>query len=341
MEGNINHKLITSYSKSAASSLINDFFRDRSSIQGGEILKFSEVQQINLFVVKIIFEKWKAEFDELRSPFFDYKSEEVLLAAKRFMNVLSKNILIEKEAFQPLLEEAIYKTLLLIFSPYEYYLQEINKPVFQQLNIMDLVDMKKYVKVNGHLLQAYIDRFEADGIQAVFNDDAVRIFDEVCENIKETPEDFEQYHEVFDKIAPININDIYSQPDTIAKEYPDDEADSDNSENINEKFKSEQKTLLDTLPAESKEKIIDVHEKKPLEGIRKSITINQRFMFEKDLFNGDKNEFEMVINYLDNCKTKQEALDFVNENYALKKNWDREKEEVIEFFAIIEKRFPA
>ncbi len=99
--------------------------------------------------------------------------------------------------------------------------------------------------------------------------------------------------------------------------------------------------MLDTLPAEKKEKIIDIHEKKPLEGIRKSITINQRFMFEKDLFKGDKNEFEMVINYLDNCQSRQEALDFVNDNYATKKKWDLEKEEVVEFFEIINKRFPA
>jgi len=340
MEGNINHQLINSYSKTAAKSLIKVFFKGKSPIKGTEILSFCEVKQVNLFVVKVIFEKWKTEFDQLRSPYFDYQSEDVLLAAKRFMNALSKNILIEKKAFQPLLEEAIYKTVLLIFSPYEYYLQEINKPVFQQLSIMDLTDMQKYVKINGHLLQAYIDRFNSDGIQAVFNDDAVRIFDEVCENIKETPEDFEQYHNAFNKIFPLDINDVYSQSDDIAKEFEEDEVGTADSENINEKFKSEQKTLLDTLPAENSEKIIDLHEKKPVEGIKQSITINQRFMFEKDLFNGDKNEFEMVINYLDNCKTRVEALEFVNENYAVKKKWDKDKEEVVEFFGIIDKRFP-
>ncbi len=339
MEGNINHEVITNYSKTVAKQLINEFFKEKSTITGKEILNFCDIKQVNLFIVKILFEKWKAEFDKLRSPFFDYQSEEVLMAAKKFMNVLSKNILIEKENFQSLLEEALYKTVLLIFSPYEYYLQEINKPTFQQLSIMDLKDIQKYVKINGHLLQAYIQRFESDGIQAVFNDDAVRIFDEVCENIKETPEDFEQYHKELDKIAPLDMNEVYSQPDEVTEEIEEHE-NTHPGENLNEKFKSEKKTLLDTLPAEKKEKIIDLHEKKPLEGIRQSITLNQRFMFEKDLFKGDKDEFEMVINYLDDCKTKQEALDFVNENYVTKKNWDKEKEEVAEFFEIIERRFP-
>ncbi len=223
MEGNINHQVITKYSESASKKLISEFFKHKSTIKGEEILKFCEIKQINLFVVKILFEKWKTEFDRLRSPYFNYESEDVLLAAKKFMNVLSRNILIEKEDFQPLLEEAIYKTVLLIFSPYEYYLQEINKPNFQQLSIMDLTDIQKYVKINGHLLQAYIERFKSDSIQAVFNDDAVRIFDEVCENIKETPEEFEQYHKDLEKISPLDMNDVYSQTDDVVKEFEEDE----------------------------------------------------------------------------------------------------------------------
>jgi hypothetical protein len=278
------------------------------------------------------------EFDNLKSPYFDYKSQDVLLAAKKFMNVLSKNISIERDDFRPLLEEAMYKTVLLIFSPYEYYLQEINKPTFKQISIIDLTDIQKYIKINGHLLQAYIDRFKSDGIQAVFNEDAVRIFDEVCENIKDTPEEFDEYHEELNKISPLDINALYTQADDETMTYSGD-GKSSNPENLNEKFKSGHKTLLETLGTEKKEAIIDLHEKKLVEGIKKSITINQRFMFEKDLFKGNKDEFEMVINYLDNCKNKQEALEFINENYTKKKNWDKSKEEVIEFFEIINKRF--
>ncbi len=339
MEGNINHELITAYSREASDKLVQDYFRKSSFIKGEDMLRFCEVKQVNFFILKILFEKWKVEFDQLKSPYFDYKSQEVLLAARKFMNVLSKNILIEKDDFKPLLEQAIYKTVLLIFSPYEYYLQEINKPVFSQINIIDLTDIQKYIKINGHLLQAYIDRFKTDGIQAVFNDDAVRIFDEVCENIKGSPEDFESYHEQLNRIAPLDINALYSPSPDVATAYTEDER-VPNPENLNEKFKSTQKTLLDTYGTGRKEALIDIHEKNPLEGIRKSITINQRFMFEKDLFKGDKDEFEMVINYLDNCKSKKEAFDFIEENYTRKKNWNKSKVEVFEFFEIINRRFP-
>jgi hypothetical protein len=255
------------------------------------------------------------------------------------MNVLSKNIYILKEDFRPILEEAIYKTILLVFSPYEFYLQEINKPTFQQVSVADLHAIQKYVKINGHLLSAYIARFESDGIQAVFNDEAVRIFDEVCESIKDTPEDFEQYHAAFSNFIPLDLNEVYSQPDDVVNEYIDED-EIQLPDSLNEKFKTPKKTLLDTLGAEKKEAIIDIHEKKPLEGIKKNITINQRFMFERDLFNGDKDEFEMVVNYLDNCKNNREAMEFIQQNYVEKKNWDLEKVEVIEFFSVINKRFP-
>ena len=339
MEGNVNHESIEAYSKSFAEQLINAFFKDRTSIIGAEILEFSHIKQINFFILKILFEKWQSEFENLKSPYFDFQNEAVKKAAGTFMNVLSKNILISQEDFKPILEKAIYKTVLIIFSPYEYYLQEINKPTFQKISLDDLKDIRKYMKINGNLLEAYIDRFEKEGIQAVFNDDAVRIFDEVCETIKETPEEFEIYIQELSKALTVDLNVIYSDSNEIAQVYEEDDQ-LEESDNINEKFGSNQQTLLDTLETEKKEAIIDIHEKKPLEDLKKSITINQRFMFENDLFHGDKDEFEMVINYLDNCANKQEAMSFIEENYVQKKNWDLEKEEVMGFFNIINKYFP-
>jgi len=335
MESNINHQVIKSYSISFAEQLISDFFKEKTKIKGEEITSFSDIKQLNFFVLKILFEKWNAELDKLKSPYFDYSSSEAKKALTSFMNVLSKNIHVHKEDFRPLLEEATYKTILLIFSPYEYYLQEINDPANNQISINDLETSKKYIKINTHLLQAYIDRFHSDGIQAVFNDDAVRIFDEVCEKIKETPEDFESYHQLFSKIIPLDLNKVYS--DVQVKDHKEDVPENDS---INEKFKSKNQTLLDTFGSEKKEAIIDIHAKKPLDGLKKSITINQRFMFENDLFKGDKSEFEMVINYLDNCTNNLEAMEFINLNYIQKKNWDVEKEEVVEFLSVVNKRFP-
>lgn len=339
MESNINHRVIKDYSNTFAEKLIDGFFKEKSHISGTEIVGFSELQQINYFVLKLLFENWTLEFEKLKSPYFDYENEEVKNAGHSYMNVLSRHIKIHKDDFRPLLKEATYKCLLLVFSPYEYYLQEFNKSDSAQITVFSLKAIQKYIKINGHLLQAYIDRFVKDSIQAAFTDDAIQIFDEVCETIKETPHDFDQYHELFAGVLPLDLNDVYSQPDVVA-EKKTEEVNEEEEENLNAQFGSSQQTLLDTLETENAEAIIDIHEKKPIAGIRNNITINQRFMFENDLFNGDKDEFEMVINYLDNCSSLSEAMEFINENYVAKKNWDIEKDEVIEFFSVITRRFP-
>ena len=340
MENNINHQVLDNYSKAYADLLLQKSFKKGNSIIGEEILGFSPIKQINYFILKILFDKWKSEINSLRSPYFDYENAEVKKATQSLMNVLSRNILVKKDDFKSLLEEAVYSTLLLIFSPYEFFVQEISRPNVQQVSISDLMNIRKYVKINSLLLDAYIERFESDGIQAVFSEDAVKIFDEVCETIKDTPEDFEAYQEEFSQVLKLDLNEVYSELNPAAERVTEKEPQEAVADSINDKFKSSSQTLLDTLDSERKEALIDIHEKKPLDGLKKSITINQRFMFENDLFSGDKDEFEMVVNYLDNCTSNKEAMEFINENYVEKKNWDLEKEEVVEFLTVVNKRFP-
>ena len=50
MESNINHQVIESYAKSYADLVIKNFFEKETSIKGGEISSFSEINQINYFV---------------------------------------------------------------------------------------------------------------------------------------------------------------------------------------------------------------------------------------------------------------------------------------------------
>ncbi len=339
MESNINHQVIRSYSREFSEKLSEEFFKNKTSISGDEILTFSKIRQINLFILRILFEQWKSEFARLRSPYFDYESEEVQKAARAYMNVLSRNILIKKDDFLPLLEEATYETILLIFSPYEFYLREISRTDREQLSVPELGEMKKYIKVNNLLLQAYLDRLDSNGMLTLTREDAVKIFDEVCEDTKDTPEEFDEYLIQFSNVIPLDLDVLYSstEENPVRKENEEGEED---TKSLNEKFKRKKRTLLDALSNVKKEVLVEIHEKQPIEDIKKSITLNQRFMFEKELFNGDKDEFNMVIDYLNNCESRAEAMDFIHENYVNKKGWDLEKTEVAELFRLIEKRFP-
>lgn len=339
MESNINFSAIETYCDKLSDKLCNDFFNKKNKINGGEILSLTEIKQLNFFIVYELFKKWKVETDKLKSPFFDYDSPEVQKALTKFLNVLSKNILVDKDHFKPLLKDATKKSVLLIFSPYEYFKIEFDDPEKARLKYEELIELKKYLKVNQHLLNAYIKRFEEEGIEEIFNDNAIRIFDEVCENIKETPEDFEPFHELFNKIVPLDLDKFYTeQPKNTAPKDKKEEKDTSAKKSPKEEV-SDKKTLNDFLQKPS-QTLADEHQHKQIQGIKKNITINQRFMFVNELFKGDADEFESVVNFLDNCNSWNEAMDFVKQNYVEGKGWDEESEEVQEFMEILDKRFP-
>ena len=110
MESNINHAFIADYSKSFAQKLLQSFFSPgKSFVNGEELLSFTEIQQLNYFILKGLFSKWKEEINNLKSPYFDYEQEEVKEALKEFMNILSKHILVDKDDLSPLVEEAVKK----------------------------------------------------------------------------------------------------------------------------------------------------------------------------------------------------------------------------------------
>ena len=96
MESVINHEYINSYAEAYANRIVDRYFSENSIIDGENILTLTEIQQINLFIIKNIMVKWQAEAKKIRSPFFNYSSPEVQNALQDFMNVLSRNINIEQ-----------------------------------------------------------------------------------------------------------------------------------------------------------------------------------------------------------------------------------------------------
>ncbi len=334
MESNINFEEINKYSREFSQIVCDKYFENKDHIKGEGILLLTPVQQVNLFVILELLNVWKDEVKKLKSPYFNYQSDEVQHSLKKFMNVLSKNIEIVREDLEPLLVKATEKAILLIFSPYEFYRNEIDNPDRSRITYDFVTDLNKYVKINKHLIKDFKTQFEGEKIEEIFNDDALRIFNEVCENSTDTPEDFEIYITMFNEIKNPDITLFYLSEEE--ESYHDSEHEEENPAEHEEEYQN----LNDSLQEEV-ETLADLHEKQGIEGIKKSITINQRFMFVNELFEGDSDEFESVVNYLDNCANKEEALDFINMNYVQGKGWDNESEEFEEFIHIVHKRFPS
>src|SRR3970040_965128 len=99
MDEKINLKAIARYSDEFADKMLGSYFEAKETISGQDILKFSELKQINLFILYELLTTWKNELSKARSPFFDYDAPDVKQAQEALMNALSNHIVISREHF--------------------------------------------------------------------------------------------------------------------------------------------------------------------------------------------------------------------------------------------------
>ncbi|WP_017730032.1 hypothetical protein [Nafulsella turpanensis] len=148
MESKLNTLAIETYTKAFADRVANDFFARHDKINGEQILKLSPVQQINLFIIRNLFETWQQEASRLRSPYFNYSHPKVEEAQRLYMNTLSRHIAIDESHLKPLLHKAIQDTLVLLFLPRLYLKNTLEG---SSGSAQEIEDILKYTKIN----QAY------------------------------------------------------------------------------------------------------------------------------------------------------------------------------------------
>ncbi len=318
MESNINYQGISEYSRAFSEKLTEKVFSKKDKINGEEILNITDIRQVNLFVMMNIFQKWKEEIKKIKSPYFDYASEEVQEAVDQLMNTLSRHISVAKDDFKPVLNKAVQQAILIIFSPYDFYRTEF---FVKSRSIKDVKEEVKFVKINRFMLNDVMAQAEKRQIAELDLETGMRFLNEALENTQETPEDFDGYITQFSAVEPLNMDYLYSEKKTS----PDK--------------KSDFYTLNDQFLQEPQPTLVDIHRKVKIENIKGHITINQRFMFVNDLFNGKTEEFLAAVDELENKPTFQEALEFLKVNYGEKNGWDMESETLVEFLDVLSKRY--
>ncbi|WP_185152703.1 hypothetical protein, partial [Fulvivirga aurantia] len=277
---------------------------------------------------------------KIKSPYFDYENPEVKKALNNFMNLLSKNIAVGQIHLLPLLRDAIKETLLLIFSPYDFYMHQLNTK--EELTMSDLKTLAKYVKINKNIIVSLIERLEASGTTSVGPENINKNLAEVFANTNATPEDVDNYLNQLSSLLPLDQSVIYGEISSDDEQNPDKKSDKKDKEEtahksslINEQYDTPTQVLNDRLADESKPTIADIHQKQKITDIHKHLSINQRFMFIRALFDGNEEKFKQTLSELESFNNQQSAFQYLSEEYP---NWDNESEEVEEFMEIVSKR---
>ncbi len=82
--------------------------------------------------------------------------------------------------------------------------------------------------------------------------------------------------------------------------------------------------------------ILNRLEKSKIDDLKKSITMNQRFQFARELFNGDSEQYEITISALNNCDSEK-ALEMF-QTYKQKWSWDETTIAFIELLDLVQRR---
>lgn len=100
------------------------------------------------------------------------------------------------------------------------------------------------------------------------------------------------------------------------------------SRTVNENFeRGDQPTLANQL------------EQTKVSSILEAISVNNRYMFIKELFEGDKDQFSKAIENLESCESFDDAVEMLVQKYAKDLDWDMNSDEVKELLKVIFRKF--
>ncbi len=345
MENKLNQPALEQYAAKYSDLLINKLFSDKKLISGKEIMSEIPVKQVGLFVLFNLFKAWKKEMSQLKSPYFDFENKEVKLKLTEFMNLLSKNISVAKSDFEPLLGKAVEDALLLIISPLEFYQNLVasfngNAPTMEEVQ-----DLQRFIKINTHMRDALLTAWAT-------NCNAKELFDKAFEGLTEPPQEVKPLIAPFNELLELDLNTFLVEDQEPAVEPPiieeiapdliDEEEETPIAEEVSafeEKEEVEIETIHTQFSEEKTNMLADSLGFEATSTLKSMLTINQKFMFVNDLFDGNNEDFNKVIDFLDSCETKEVVVKFINSNYIQRGNWKAEAPQVKEFLGLIDKKF--
>ncbi len=78
---------------------------------------------------------------------------------------------------------------------------------------------------------------------------------------------------------------------------------------------------------------------KPVSDLKLAITLNDKLLYVKDLFNGYNLAYSEAIEILNRFNTFEEAMRFLKTNYIAKNNWDSKQATTEKFYALLKRRY--
>lgn len=374
MEDKYNQLHLERYSKQLANLLCDRHFASYDTLNGPQLLGFTPIKQVNLFVIKELLLKWHHEMANLRSPYFDYEHEEVKEALVNFMNVLSRKILMKRNAFEPLLQKAIYDTFLVVLAPVDTFEEKFLR-IQEEITLPKLQENLRYMEIDKQLFAGFIETLSPSSRDREYILSRFKLYVNAKQELRTPLQHLvEQFNtllpiteaEIREEQAPKTTPSFLDRPEgTAAKPAPAapvQEKDvvapihtaqreaaatpvarpsmykDEDDEETEEVGSGVRPTLNDNFKKVASS-VADAHSNRKIDSLKNSISINQRFSFINELFNGDNLTYYQAIQTLDDFRDVQSATQYVTGTLADKYDWSKKQEHVNKLLRLIERKF--
>ena len=324
MSYKLKHDSIAVFSKEVSNKVCDNIFQETDEIDGNRLMSITGSKQTNLLVLKALFEAWNKETDKLKSPYFDFSNADVQEALRTFMNILSRHILVKRTDLEPIIESAVNDSVFIHFDPKEYYSDRLLADLEENVSTDELMQLKKYLKVNE---EPFWNELEGLGGGSISKNALERNVQEAYDKANLSPSTPERFldelgcAEYLDSLFEKEIEqeeELTPEPRPIVEEVNGDPV-------LNEKFNNSKATVADEL------------KKKVVKDIESSLSLNEKFMFINNLFDGDKENFKNALSDIENSSGLEDAKMKVQTQYG--SDWDFESEEAEAFIHVLERRF--
>ena len=336
------------YARNFASLITKEFFASTPRISGADILQITEIKQVNLLTIKLLYDKWQEESRKMKSPYFDYTVPEVQEAYQNFVNILSRNIAVDASHFEQLLAESTYQTLWISLEPKDYFLQLFKNLPDGKLSKSWIDQNSRYFPGHKEFFAKIISKMGSEQVNA---HSAFDLFD---------PSDFksadqEEILSDFDKILSLNALEtqsnkntsffddaIASTPIAAPKLQPTQEprepiqVKEKNGTSLNDQLNKENRTLNERMVKKETDVAL---QKAKISNVKEGVSFNQRYLFVYHLFGGDLDAYNQTMAVLDTFNSFQEAEYYLHSNISTQYNWAKYEVEVEEFYQHIQRRY--
>lgn len=352
---------IEKYCDSLKDKIVFSTFNMATHIDGDGIKHLTPVPQINSFVMRKLFRKWREELQKLRSPFFDYENPEVKQALEDYMTTLSFHINIEKAHFEVLLKEALHDAFDYLENPIFFLQDRVFEGMGNRISTYEVKMRMRYFKLYPDEMASFLahPKLQKPEIRL---DELLGVLEmefEDCDTVKEEKEFVTQLHEVVpnnfvsfgasrpiddrDKndVSPfVNLDRVHPEHQELQKPaMPKPSAKLADRFNSNDQKEEQKPKLIHDVYLEQASKDDRSSELYPISNLQKGITLHEKYFFIKELFGQDESLYVEAIAHIDELNTYDQAQDYLFDNFAQKYSWGEKQDALEQLFSLLSRRF--